>query len=151
MPAIQISDIQTALLKSLMHNGKQSILSIAQEMEASTTNLQYHLKQLQKDKIILGFIPILNHSALGYTHLKLTLNLVNPAQKNQLKQYLSLQPSVIYITESYGNYDLEFECVARDLPHLFEFLDILTNQIPLKNYEIIYNNKEILVNDMPHD
>ncbi len=150
-PYAELSPLQYNLLSKLISQGKQSSLSLAQELDSSATNIQYHLKQLHKEKIILGYIPVINPSALGYTHLKLVLNLHNPAQKLQLKQYLSQQPHVIYITESYGNYDLEFECVAKDLPHLFHFLDILTTHIPLKNYDIIYNNKEILVNQIPHD
>jgi len=143
------SKVQQDLLIQLQQNARESLLTIAKNINTSSTNLQHHLKQLLDKKIILGFIPIIDHTKLEYTHFKLTLTLVNPAQTSMLKEQLLQLPNVIYVTESYGHYDLEFECIVKNINHLFTIINSIQETIPFKSHEIIYNNKEIAVNEMP--
>ncbi len=107
------------------------------------------LKKLIKEKLIIGFIPVIDYTRLGLTHFKITVNLINSAQKKQLKQKLIMEQNIGYITESYGNYDLEFEVIVENINQLFALIDEINLEIPFKKQEIIFNNKEILVNEDP--
>lgn len=148
-PPVDLDELDFAIIKELMGNGRIPILELARKIHSSATNVNYHLSKLIKNKVIIAFIPVIDHTKLGLTHFKITLNLVNPAQKNQLKEFLLNSQSVIYITESYGSYDLEFEVITWKINDLFNLLEQISIEMPIKKHEIIYDNKEIMVNEMP--
>lgn len=148
-PALDLDEIDTKILKELLKDGRIPLLELARNIHSSATNVNYHLKKLLKQKIIVAFVPILNPAVLGFTHFKIMIQLINPAQKKQLKERLMQEKGTIYITEAYGHSDMEFELVTEKVNELFDLLEKVSDEIPFKKYEIIFNNKEVLVNEMP--
>ncbi len=144
-----LSDIERGIIHHLLQDARISVLEMARVLHSSATTITYHLRKLIQQKIIVGFIPLVDHQKLGLTHFKVTLQLVNPADKIRLKTDLRQHPEVIYITESFGRYDLEFEFVTGHIQQLFNFISHIHGEIPIKSHEIIFDNKEILVNEMP--
>ena len=118
-------------------------------LEFPLTDFPIYADQLIFEAQIAGFVPIINHKVLNLTHFKITLQLLNPAQKNQIKEILMQEKQTIYITESYGKYDIEFEFVTDKIENLFDFIEKVSIQVPIKNQEIIFSNKEIKVNEIP--
>ncbi len=149
-PALALDKIDWQVLKELLRNARVPLLELARNIHTSATTVHYHLEKMLKNKVIIGFVPLIDHTALGFTHFKILLHLLDPAQKKKLHEILSHEQQIIYITESYGYADLEFEIVTKSINELFELLERISTEIPLKNQEIIYNNKEMLVNEMPH-
>ncbi len=145
---IEISEIERKILEELLKDGSQSLMNIAKTLNYSTTNIVHHFKKLLKEKIILGFIPLIDHKKLGLTHFKITLKLLNSQNKDKLKKMLMETAKIIYITESLGEYDLEFEYLAENINELLNLINVISLKIPLKKHEIIYDNKEIKVNSM---
>lgn len=146
---LQLDPIEMKICKELLKDGRISILELARNIDSSATNVTYHLKKLVKQKIIVAFVPILNPATVGFTHFKIMIQLLNPAQKKQLKERLIQEKGTLYITEAYGQSDLEFEFVTQKINDLFDLLEKVSNQIHFKKYEIIFNNREVLVNEMP--
>lgn len=144
-----LDEVDEILIKELMDDGRASILSLAKQINYSATNVKYHLNKLIKQKVIESFIPVIDHTKLNLTHFKVTLNLINPKQKKQLREFLKHSQPVVYITESYGKYDLEFEFITERINQLFSFIEQISQQFPLKQQEIIFNNQELLVNKTP--
>ena len=149
-PTLVIDKIDGQVLKELLHNARVPLLELARNIHTSATTVHYHLEKMLKNKVIIGFVPLIDHAALGFTHFKILLHLLDPAQKKKLQEILAQEPQIIYITESYGYADLEFEMVTKSINELFDLLERISTEIPLKNQEIIYNNKEMLVNEMPY-
>ncbi len=146
---LQLDQIGIKICKELLKDARMPLLELARNINSSATNVTHHLKKLLKQKIIIAFVPILNPAAVGFTHFKIMIQLLNPAQKNQLKERLMQEKGTVYITEAYGQSDLEFEFVTQNINDLFNLLEKVSDAIPFKKYEIIFNNKEILVNEMP--
>ncbi len=145
----KLSETEIAIISELLQDGRASVLSISKKINVSATAVNYNIKKLKKEGIILAFVPVIDHKKLNLTHLKITLNLLNPAQKNKLRGFLLTSGNVIYVTESYGKYDLEFEYISEKVEQLFSFINEIQQITPLKNHEIIYDNKEILINEIP--
>lgn len=144
-----LNEMERKIITELMKEGRMPILELARKIDSSATNVNYHLKKLIQNKVIIAFIPVINYEKLGLTEFKVTLNLLNPAQKEQLKTLIMSYDNVIYITESYGKYDLEFEMVAKDIKELFAILEDITKKVPLRNQEIMYNAEEMMINELP--
>lgn len=147
--SFSLDEVQTRIIKELLADGRISILTLAHKIGYSATNVTYHLKKLMQEKIIVGFIPLIDHTKIGLTHFKVTLNLNNPTEKKKVKEILFNSPITIYITESYGHYDLEFEVITPNINTLFDFIQEIDSQTRIKKHEIIFNNKEIVVNEVP--
>ena len=145
---IEINESQEKILKKLLENGRESVLQIAKELNFSATNVIYHIKKMIKERVILGFIPIINFEKLGFIHYKIVINLKDPSKISLLKEEISKSKNTIYITRSFGTYDLEFEFVCKNINELFVFMKSLNSKIAIKDYDIIFGNKEILVNEV---
>jgi len=145
----RLEENQTKVLRSLFEDGRKSILEIARECALSATTVKYHLNRLRERGIILGFLPLLNVSVLGYEHFKVTLRLDNPAKKGVVREILLQEPNVVYITESLGYYDLEFECEYHKAADVLKLLEQLKSKIHIREEEIIFRNEEIVVNEVP--
>lgn len=148
--SVTMGDTEFILLNELKKDGRASILEIARNTGFSATNLKYHLNKLLKKKIIMGFIPVIDYAKLGYSHFKVAIHLSNAEQKEKLKTLLKYNPKVVYITESYGFYDIECEVLVSEIEELFSFTDDISKEVPLKRSEIIFTLKEVNVNDTPY-
>ena len=148
-PPLQLKEIEIKILKELLEDGRIPLLELARNIHCSATTVHYHLKNLLKQKVIVAFVPVINPTAAGFTHFKIMIQLINPAQKGQLRVRLAQEKGTMYITEALGQSDLEFEFVTEKINDLFNLLEKVSDQIPFKKYEIIFNNREVLVNEMP--
>lgn len=146
---LKLDEIDQKIIEELLKDGRIPLLEIARKIGSSATNVNYHLKKMIDQKIILGFIPQIDYTKLGLTHYKINLKLINPGQKKELLELTRSSVNTIYITESYGNYDFEFEWVTENINNLFVFLEEIAKVTPMKEYEIIFNNQELLINEVP--
>ena len=88
---------------------------------------------MEQQKLIEGYRPIINHTAIGYTYYKLFLSLNNTTKTavKQLKEYLKLQPGVIYLVEAIGfPADIDIELMVRTNQELFSFIEALKFKFP---------------------
>lgn len=146
---IALDETDNKLIEELNKDARVPILQLSKKLNISATNLNYHLKKLISSNLIEGFIPIINYEKLNLTHIKVNLMLTNPETKNTLKSILINNLNTIYITESYGNYDLEFEYLANNTAQLLNFIEEISKKVSIREYETIYTKKEILVNRTP--
>jgi DNA-binding Lrp family transcriptional regulator len=82
-----LHDNEYAVLTSLIDDGRKTVLQIAKETGMSATTATYHLRQLLKNKRIMGFRPILDYSKLGLDHFKIMIALHNPAEKKKCTEF----------------------------------------------------------------
>jgi len=144
-----LDDTQRKIIISLFENGRKPLLEISRELGVSVTTIKYHLDKLLRDKVIAGFKPVINLFAIGYEHFKITMELENPADEKTARELLMMNDNVVYITKSLGQYDLEFECEYTTVNGLLEFIELLKSRIKIKKHEIIFANKELVINRVP--
>lgn len=141
--------MQKAIIAELHKDSRQPLMKIAANIGVSIATVKYHLKILRGKGILLGFRPVLDTHLLGYEHFKVVLELANPSERKKLKEMLRLEPNVVYITDSLGRYDLEFEAEYEHVNSLLVFIERIKKEISLKTFDIIYKNEEILISEMP--
>lgn len=145
---IEIEDNAKLIIKELFINGRISYIDLASKLNVSISTIKYHMKYLKDKSILVGFQPILNINKLGYEHFKVVLNISNPKERILLEKELKINPNIVHITNSIGNYDFEFECEFEKVQELLNLLENIKKRIKLKEYEIIYNNEEFLINEL---
>lgn len=61
-----LDDLDSARLKELQSNARQSFRELAEKFEASAVIVAERVRKMEKQGIIEGYSAILNHEKLGY-------------------------------------------------------------------------------------
>jgi Lrp/AsnC family leucine-responsive transcriptional regulator len=137
---ITLDEIDKKILSALCDDARISIVNLAKKLEITMKQASYRIKKLEKQKIMEGYRPIINHTILGLTYYKLWINVEynNIEKLNELKSYLATNPVVIYYVEGIAfPEDLDIEVMVKDNLELFDFIKELKYKFPgiLGNYK----------------
>lgn len=146
-----LDENQKKIINILEEDARIPLLEIARRLNLSVTTIKYHLNILEKNKIILAYKPIINIDLLGYEQFKVMIELHDPSEKNILREIIATNPNTVYITDSLGKYDVEYECQYEHMHELLEEISKIEAQIKIKKYDLIFTNQEIIINGMPDD
>lgn len=146
---IKLHASEKAILTELLKDGRKPILELARDLKMSATNATHHLKQLQKKKIITGFRPIINYTEFGLDHFKVMISLRDPSQRKTCYEFIHQHLDIIYITESIGDFDVEFEAVEASFRELLSHIENIKEHVEIQHYEVILTKKEHAINLFP--
>ncbi len=142
----KIDDLDLKILKSLGENARKSIIDIATELRESVRIINYKIKQLEKNKIILGYKIALNYEKLGLKFFKIFVYLDNPKEERikSLVAYLNQNENTIHYVKVLGNWDLEPEFEVETEEEFNKILKEIKDQYSdiIKNIEVITISKE---------
>ena len=143
---IKLDNLDFNILKQLGQNARKSIVDIATELDTHVRIINYRIKQMVKNEIILGFKIALNYDKLGIKFYKIFVYLDDSKDEKikKLVSYLASNKNVIHHVKVLGNWDLEpeFEFYSEE-----EFDEAITNLKDnfsdiIKNLDIITISKE---------
>jgi len=144
--SVKLDNLDLKILKSLSENSRKSIVDIAHELKSTVRIANYRIKQLIKNKIILGFKITINYEKLGIYFFKPFIYLDNPKKERvkSLVQYLSSHKNVIHHVKVLGNWDLEPEFEVNLEEEFYKIIDNLKDEYSeiIKQIEIITISKE---------
>ena len=148
---IMLDELDIQILKELSGNARIPLIDIAERVKKSPRAVNYRIKQLIKEKVILGFKIAINYEKLGIKFYKLFLYLDSPNKKRieELERYLESNKNFITSVKVLGNWELEpeietfseqeFENSLKDIKDKFSDIitkiDILTIS---KEYKFVY-------------
>ena len=149
---IDIDNIDHKLLLSLTQNARMKYTDLAAQVGLTPMAVLNRVKEMQKQKLILGFRCSLDLKKLGYNHHKIYLYLqnINPSRKETLKEILRTHQNVVYITEALGKSDLEFEMHVKADHEVHDFMKELREKFSeIKSFENTIFYREEIVRYMP--
>jgi DNA-binding Lrp family transcriptional regulator len=122
--------IDTKLLLELDSNSRQTNTTIAKKLKVSKQVIEYRIKRLENQHIILRFPTVINIFNLGYRKYKLFLSLSSQTheQLDQLIQTLILQPTE-WVTFGSGKFDLIVSFLVKTPQEFLEKVQIIYNKI----------------------
>lgn len=137
---VNIDKIDHAILQQLTINARQSAFDLAKKVKQTERIVQYRIKKLEENQVILGYRALINTAMLGLKFYKIFLQLKNAKSEDrqQIRRFVVQHPNIGYITEAAGDYDLEFEGHFTDSRALFEFISELRDSAPTIIKEVIY-------------
>lgn len=143
---VQIDDLDLKILKKLAENARKPIIEIASELNQTARIINYRVKQLEKNKIILGYKIAINYEKLGIKFFKTFIYLDNPKTERtkSLIRYLEQNKNIIHHVKVLGNWDLEPEFEVYSESEFNKILQEIKDQYSdiIKNIEIITISKE---------
>lgn len=108
---VKLESIELEILKELSENARKSAVDIATKLKTTARIVAYHIQELVKKEVILGFKIAINYKKLGIKFHKTFIYLDNPAQQRvtELISYFENHKNIIHHVKVLGNWDLEPE------------------------------------------
>ena len=147
----KIEPLDLEIIKILSKNARKTIIEIALQLKTTARIVNYRIKQLQKNKIILGFKIALNYEKIGILFFKTMIYIDNPNEERikSLKQYCAMNKNIIHHVNVLGNWDLEpefevyseaeFNCIISEIKDkysdIIKQIDIITIS---KEHKFVY-------------
>ncbi len=121
---IKLSKTDRKILKNISQNARAPITEISEQIKIPIHTVNYHLKNLIKEKIITGFKPKININKLGYQwHLLLIqFQKLTKKRKDDFLNFCKNNKKVYYITNTVGLYNLMLDIHIKDIGELKELL-----------------------------
>ena len=151
----EMDDLDKKLLNILNRNGRESLASLARQLNVTSKKAKARLDELIHSGIIIGFNLKVNHTLLGYVYRKVLLKLNDTSRQNleQLTAYLKRQPSIIYLLKTIGPYDFEFELMTRSNEEFYNIVKDLRIRFStnIKNLNMVIMKEEAKFEDLQLD
>ena len=115
------------ILGLLDRKSRCSVNEIAKKLKISRDVARYRIKQLEQKEYILGYIPVIDYSRLGYSLIRLYLQLQNAdkEQENSIISFLKKDPRVAILYKTDGKYDLAMGVLVSSLNEYESFFSEL--------------------------
>lgn len=123
---IEIDKIDVKILFELSMDGSENLINLSKKIKLTPEAISYRLKKLKKNKIILGYHPIINYTVFGYQLFSVTLNTreISVDHEKKLLYFLRNIPNSIYVLKATGQWDFEVDFWTRNI---VEFRKILNS------------------------
>jgi len=150
---IKLDKSKLMIVELLSKNARMSVVNIAKATGITPKTIINKIKELEKDKIIVGYRTEFNLEKLGYKYYKLHISTFNisPEKNKQLKQYIKQNPYIIFEDTVLGGYDIEIEIQIENEDNLRDLVEDLREKFSdiIKYYETLYYFKEYRLRFFP--
>lgn len=94
------------LINQLLGNGRDSLRSLAEELDVSVTTISNHLNDLESEGVIEGYTPVVDYSNLDYDVTAIMHLKVEGSSLPEITDTLQKEKQMISIYETTGDYDI---------------------------------------------
>jgi len=150
---ISVEDIDLKILKIITNNGRMPVREIAARLKTTPRIVQYRMKRMEKNDIILAYKVHLDPKKIGNIFCKAIVYLTSstPERLNQFVSYCSSLSQAVWPQRVMGTWDFEldfelenydkFQSIMFDIKERFS--DII------RNYEFVIVSKEFKLDFFP--
>ncbi|MFH1970805.1 MAG: Lrp/AsnC family transcriptional regulator [Patescibacteria group bacterium] len=127
---IELDEKDISILKLLAQNARIPIIDISDKLDIPPRTVDFRIKQMERKDIIQGYRFIFNFSLFGYEYYKVDLNLKDITRLNELIDYAKTHPNIIYIDQTIGGSDFEFDLEVKSKQEFLEIMKDLRKKFP---------------------
>jgi len=149
----ELGDTDEKILKVLAENARISIVELAEKLHLTRDIVNYRLKKLTKDKIIVQYRCYLNLQNIGINHYKIifrTKNFDEQAEK-QIKEYVQQHKKATQFLKLIGSWDLEIEFETENENELYKILTDIRKKFSniIRDFDILRITENFKYNYFP--
>jgi DNA-binding Lrp family transcriptional regulator len=122
---VKIDNKDKEILRLLNENARLTSKYIGAATNISREVTDYRIKRLIKNKLISGFITVVNDAKLGFETYLLLLQLQNytPEDENRILNFLKDHPYSKWVLKSSGDWDIQTTFVVKNKYHLASIIN----------------------------
>ncbi|MFA5049746.1 MAG: winged helix-turn-helix transcriptional regulator [Candidatus Micrarchaeia archaeon] len=121
-------DTDDRILSILSKNARMPYTEIATIANLSAAQVHYRIKNMKKNRVILGARPMIDRSMLGYRWYKVDFYLDDCSIMDKLKAYLLSHLNTVYVYEAVGGADIEVEFEVKNPEELSKIIGQIKNK-----------------------
>jgi DNA-binding Lrp family transcriptional regulator len=149
----ELDEIDAKILKVLATEARCSIINLAEKTKLTRDIINYRMKKLTKDKILMQYRTYPNLEVIGINLYKIIIRTKNfdKAAENKIKSYIALGKKSVQLLKLIGSWDLEIEYEASNEDELYKYLNDLRKQFAdiIRDYDIMRITKTYKYNYYP--
>lgn len=148
IPKLNEKDIK--IIDILSVNARETLVNIANLINLTPEAVSKRIKNLKREKIIVGFKTRINYPSLGYDYYHLLLALDKSDFKKKVINLLKSFENCVLVFETVGKYDIQAEFIAKSYQEIRLFIDKLKEQFPneIENIERLFIIEESKIKTM---
>jgi Lrp/AsnC family transcriptional regulator, leucine-responsive regulatory protein len=136
-----LDDADKKILKQLSINARINIVDLAQKTKLSRDVINYRLKKLKKEGIIVHYRCYLNLQNLGVNHYKIIFRTKNLDEDSEqkVKQYVSKHKKATQFLKLIGSWDMEIELETENEDELYSILNEIRKEFSdiIRDFDIL--------------
>jgi DNA-binding Lrp family transcriptional regulator len=105
MDAKRLDDTDRRILLELRKNCRRSYREIASEMKLSPATLIERMRRLERDGVILGYVPNFDYGLLGFEYMAVIEIHISSRDLLGIERKIALMPHVAAVWDTTGGYD----------------------------------------------
>lgn len=149
-----IDTVDRKILIQLCKDCRTQLTGIAKAVKLTPRAVKERIKSLEKKNIILGYRVFIDYQRLGFLHYRVFLHMENhtPEVEKKLIQFLRYHKTVVSITKTIGDCELEFRPIVKNVDEFYKLMEELRNNFSdnFKDYEsVIYYKMHDVWNYFP--
>lgn len=117
---MSLDKIDYKILWNLDYNARMSLSELASNTNLSKQNLNYRIKKLINENVLLGFMSVIDIHHLGYLTYRIYFRFknVDAKKEEEIINYFKNHNHVLWFVSTSGSWDLEAVFTARNNIHL---------------------------------
>ncbi len=101
----ELNETDAKILTMLNRDGRMSFRKISRELNMSLSKVTAHVKKMEREGIIKGYIPLVDAEKLGYDMLVVIGLDISKAKTLEIQQKIAKDPHVIAVYNTIGQWD----------------------------------------------
>jgi len=141
------------ILREISKNARINIVDLAEKIKLSRDIINYRMKKLINEKIIVQHRSYLNLHLLGFHHYKIIFRTKNFNEKSEkeLKSYISKHKKATQFLKLIGSWDLEIEFETENEDELYKILTDIRKKFSniIRDFDILRITETYKLNFFP--
>ncbi len=130
-----------AIMRALNEDARQSLADLSKKVGLSRDAIRNRITKLIRDKVIIGFRPILNPPSMGFPIINYVfIALHNPSEEQEKKfvGFMKAHKNITYVASLIGKWDFIIDVIAEDPGEFNNVLKDLRQHFSelIKDYEV---------------
>ena len=130
-----LDELDVAILRRLNADARKSFRDIARELRVSISTISNRVKRLEREGIIVGYIPVLDEKKLGYDVLAVIGVRISKGKLLEVQRKIGREDKVVDVYDVTGEYDSVIIARFKNTKELDAFIKRL---VAMENVERTY-------------
>ncbi len=148
-----IDDTDTEILKILGNNARIPVVEIAKRLKTTPRLIQYRIKRMEKEEIILAYKAHLDPKKMGSIFCKAIIYLASSTKErvSEFVNYCTSLPKAVWPQRVIGAWDFELDLEIENYDRFQEVIFDLKEKFPgiIQKFEFIITSKEYKLDLFP--